>query len=513
MTVARTSGAVVVGVEGHVVEVEADVAQGLPGMTIVGLPDTAVAESRDRARAAVVNSGGSWPARRVTVGLSPASLHKRGSGLDLAVAVAVLAATDQIPARPAAEHVMVGELGLDGRVRPVRGVVVAAMAVRAEALRGGRRRLVVPVDNAAEAALVPDVEVVAIRSLAHLRRVLREEDEGASVPPARPAPDDGGVAPDLADVRGQHAARQALEIAAAGGHHLALLGPPGVGKTLLAERLPGLLPDLEDDEALEVTAIRSIAGRLPAGVGLVRRPPFEAPHHTASPSAVIGGGAGGTPRVGLVSLAHRGVLFMDEAPEFSRPVLEALRQPLESGEVTVSRSGFSVRFPARFQLVLASNPCPCGNLVGRGDDCRCSAVDRRRYATRLSGPLLDRVDLRLTLDRPPAVDVLAAGDAEPTAAVAVRVAAARARARHRWQGTPWRLNAEVPGAVLRRDHPPAADGLRLLERSAAGLSARAVDRLLRVSWTLADLAGRPRPARDEIAQAVALRTVAPGWAA
>lgn len=519
MTVARTRGAVVVGVEGRLVEVEADVGQGLPGMTIVGLPDTAVAESRDRARAAVVNSGGTWPNRKVTVGLSPASLPKRGSGLDTAVALAVLAATGQVPADAAAAPVVVGELGLDGTVRRVRGMVAIALAARA----AGVEHLVVPADDVAEAALVPGLRVTGVRSLEHLRAVLADEDPGVPPPgrggpvPAGPDAADGasGRGPDLADVRGQAVARAALEVAAAGGHHLALLGEPGVGKTLLAERLPGLLPPLGPDAALEVTAIRSVAGLLPGDGGLVDRPPFEAPHHSASHVAIIGGGAGSVPRPGLVSLAHRGVLFLDEAPEFARPVLEALRQPLESGVAVVARAGFTARLPARFQLVLAANPCPCGGATGRGASCRCSPMERRRYAARLSGPLMDRVDLRVTLRRPRAAE-LAGGPAEGSGAVAARVDEARGRAARRLRGSAWALNAEVPGGVLRRRWPPDDPGARLLEqalRDPGRLTLRGADRVLRVAWTLADLAGAARPGRDEVARALALRAEEGSWAA
>ncbi|MEZ5116267.1 MAG: YifB family Mg chelatase-like AAA ATPase [Candidatus Nanopelagicales bacterium] len=520
MKLARTTGVVVLGVEGHLVEIEAHVGQGLPGMTIVGLPDTAVGEARDRARTAVLSSGAEWPGTRITVGLSPAALHKRGSGLDLGIAVAVLAATGQVPAAAAERCVMVGELGLDGRVRPVRGAVVAAVAAH----RAGRDRLVVPAGNLAEAGLVPGVEVVGVRTLRHLCAVLRGEAVGAALGESDdgPGPDRGGAAdpgrgddpeladgrgPDLADVRGQGAARRALEIAAAGGHHLSLAGPPGVGKTLLAERLPGLLPDLDDAAALEVTALRSVAGRLDPGAGLVRRPPFEAPHHTASPVALIGGGSGSAIRAGLVSLAHRGVLFLDEAPEFDRAVLEALRQPLESGTITVARSGHVVRFPARFQLVLAANPCPCGARSERGDDCSCTAMARRRYAAKLSGPLLDRIDLRVVVRRPGPVDLDADRQPEGSAAVRDRVCAARERAVRRLVGTPWRTNAEVPARALRTRWTPEPTAHRVLERALARgtLSLRGADRALRVAWTLADLAGRGRPGPDDVATALGLR--------
>lgn len=507
MSVARTHAAVVMGVEGVLVEVEADVAAGLVGMTIVGLPDKAVGESRDRARTAVANSGLEWPQRKITIALLPTDVHKRGSGLDLAVAVAVLAATEQVPFASAEACVVMGELGLDGRVRPVRGVISAAVS----AYRAGMKRLVVPRGNAAEAALVQGLEVVPVDSLIHLVHVLRGEAQPDAAPP--PAPPISSVsAPDLVDVRGQHEARWALEVAAAGGHHLAMIGSPGVGKTLLAERLPGLLPPLDADAALEVTSIRSAFGLLPEGAGLIDRAPFEAPHHSATEVALVGGGSGGRVRAGLATLAHRGVLFLDEAPEFDRSALEALRQPLESGIAVVARAGLSVRLPARFQLVVAANPCPCGYGLGRAERCTCTSLARRRYAQRLSGPLMDRIDLRVELEQP---RELVGEPAESTAVVAARVIEARDRAARRWGQFPWSLNAHVPASTLRRTYPPTESAWRMLRQSVAEhrVSQRGADRILRVAWTLADLAGRDMPGDDEVAAGLAMRTTAAGWAA
>lgn len=521
---ARTHGVVVIGVEGHLVTVEVDTHPGLPGMTIVGLPDTAVGEARDRAKAAIINSGGRWPEGRITVALSPASFPKRGSSLDLAIAVGVLASTGDIPAERAAELVCVGELGLDGRIHPVRGIVVAALT----ALRSGHRRVAVCPTDARQARLVSDVDVIAVSHLTSLMTYLRDgvlaedglddQDVAQQAEHATVVPDSGAALPDLADVRGQPLARHALEIAAAGGHHLAMMGPPGVGKTLLAERLAGLLPDLEDHAALEVTAIHSVAGRLDPHAGLMRRPPFEAPHHTASHAAVIGGG-GTTPRTGLVCLAHRGVLFLDEAPEFARPVLDSLRQPLESGQVLVARAGFSVRFPARFQLVLAANPCPCGapepvaGLRTSARTCHCGPVVRRRYTARLSGPLLDRMDLRLSLQPPGRADLLDDARPEGTATVAPRVAAARARAAQRWSAMPWALNAHVPGPALRDVWSATAPAMRVLADALdrGGLSARGADRVLRVAWTLADLAQVDRPGPPQVHAALAMRQEGSPW--
>ncbi len=397
MSLAKANGVVISGVDAHIVEVEAHLSSGLPGMSIVGLADTAVGEARDRVRAAVLNSGARWPQVRITVGLSPASLHKRGSGLDLAIASAILAADGQIPCEPLADAILFGELGLDGRVRPVRGAVVAAVA----AVRSGLDRIVVAERNAAEAGVVPGVTAVGVRSLRHWGQVLTgaavdEVPDPAPEVPATADPD-AGAEPDLADVLGQAEAVTALEVAAVGGHHVAMVGRPGVGKTLLAERLPTILPDLTDEDALSVTAIRSVVTDVP---GLVRRPPFQAPHHTATVAALVGGGRGGQPTPGAVTLSHAGVLFLDEAAEFGSACLESLRQPLESGEVCIARAGFTARMPARFQLVLAANPCPCGLGDGAGQECRCRSVDRRRYRTRLSGPLMDRVDIRMTLGPP-----------------------------------------------------------------------------------------------------------------
>ncbi len=422
---------------------------------------------------------------------------------DLAIAAAVLAAAGVVPAEAAAGRVLLGELGLDGRVRPVRGVLPAAVA----AARGGHHRVVVPAGNGAEAALVPGLAVEAVDSLAGLVRVLRGEDSGL-VPTRGPtAADDPATdpGPDLADVVGQPEARLALEVAAAGGHHLLLTGPPGAGKTLLAERLPGLLPPLDDAQALEVTAVHSVLGLLPPHAPLVRRPPFRAPHHSATLVALVGGG-GRVLRPGVASAAHGGVLFLDEAPEFAAGVLDALRQPLESGVVEISRASGSARFPARFQLVLAANPCPCA--PARDLDCTCPSAVRRRYQGRLSGALLDRVDLRRSV-APLARAELLAGDGvgEPSAAVAERVARARQAATKRWSRTAFRCNAEVPGAVLRRDFrlPPVATvaASRALERGL--LSARGYDRVLRIAWTVSDLAGRDQPGRGEIAVALDLR--------
>lgn len=501
----RTTAVSLVGLAGHLIEVEAHLAPSVPGFTLVGLPDASLSESRDRVRAAMTSSGLGWPQRRITVNLSPASLPKAGAAFDLAIAVATLAGAGLVDPAGVAAAVHLGELGLDGRVRPVRGILPAVAA----AVAAGHPRVVVPVGNADEARLVPGAEVLGVASLAEVAQAYGAElPELPRVDPVLVEADvgDAGPRPDLADVLGQRSARWALEVAAAGGHHVLMVGPPGAGKTMLAARLPGLLPDLEEPDAVEVTAIHSVAGAFDPAGGLLRRPPFEDPHHTATASAIIGGGSG-LPRPGAASRAHRGVLFMDEAPEFGPRVLQTLRQPLEHGELVIHRSGGTARFPARFLLVLAANPCPCGRSVGKGLDCTCSPIARRRYYARLSGPLLDRVDVQLEVLPVSRVERGDLAVPESTATVAARVAAARAAARSRLRGTPWSTNAEVPGTWLRR-HSGGPEVHRDLDRALdrGVLSLRGVDRVLRVAWTLADLAGRERPGRGEVGQALVLRT-------
>ncbi|MBQ1031506.1 YifB family Mg chelatase-like AAA ATPase [Micromonospora parva] len=491
-----------VGVTGHLVEVEADLAAGLPAVVISGLPDTALHEARDRVRAAVVNSGQRWPNRRITLNLLPATLPKFGSAFDLAIAAALLGGSGELPLLPLEGVVVLGELGLDGTVRPVRGVLPMVAA----AARAGVTRVIVPVGNAAEAAVIPGVRVRAVDTLHRLVAFVRDGTPLIEPPADIPAPAADG--PDLAEVAGQQLGRRALEVAAAGGHHVALLGPPGAGKTMLAERLPSILPELDDDAALEVTALHSVAGLLPPGGRLLRRPPFQAPHHTATVPSLVGGGSG-LARPGAVSLAHRGVLFLDEAPEFSKGALEALRQPLEHGRIQLSRSGGGTVYPARTQLVLAANPCPCAKPAGDAH-CECSPLVRRRYLGKLSGPLLDRIDVQVRLMPVRAAELMATdGGVEPSATVATRVAAARQAAADRWADLGRRLNAEVDGPYLRRPpwRLPARVTVELRGRLDSGsLSARGFDRVIRMAWTIADLDGRDRPDQDDVREALQLRT-------
>ncbi|HEY5880835.1 MAG TPA: YifB family Mg chelatase-like AAA ATPase [Nakamurella sp.] len=505
MTLARTWSVGLTGVTGQLVTVEADLSAGLPGTAVIGLPDPAIIQSRDRIRAAILNSGHRWPDRRITLALSPAGLRKSGAGYDIALAVAVLAASGVLPGRAAGDTVLVGELGLDGAMRPVRGVLPALLAARA----AGRTRAVVPLGNLSEAALATGMTVWGAPTLADLVSSLRGENhcmvEGVAPVPAGPP-----ELPDLADVLGQPEARLALEIAAAGGHHLAMIGPPGAGKTMLASRLPGVLPPLDDQQSLEVTAVHSVAGLLADGTPLITHPQFVDPHHTASQAAIIGGGSGHI-RPGSVSLAHCGVLFLDEAPEFGRKALDALRQPLEEGTVVLARASGVVRFPARFQLVLAANPCPCA--AANDVDCRCGSTQRRTYLSRLSGPLMDRVDIRIDLPPlPPSILTSTVGQGESSAVVAERVRSARARAAYRWRDTPWRCTAQVPGAVVRRMWTPQEGQAELLDRAvrAGRLTGRGYDRVLRLSLTVADVAGRDLPSVADVASALALRCAEAG---
>jgi magnesium chelatase family protein len=516
MAYATTRTVVLTGITGHVVDVQADVVQGLVTTTMVGRADASVSEARDRCRAAIVNSRYEWPTtKRVTILLSPADLPKRGSHLDLAIALAVLTAggKPEIDAGRLEGLVMIGELTLDGRLRAVPGVLPMVLASRAR----GYRRVMVPEVHAGEAAMVPGMEVLGVRSLAQAVCLLTDK-EVPDAPPVEPLADPRVLTwrgdrrdeeHDLRDVHGMEDARFALEVAAAGGHHLLLSGPKGSGKTTLAERVPGILPDLSVEERLELSAVHSLVGDLSPLAAGAARPPYRAPHHSASKASVLGGGSGRV-HPGEISRALHGVLFLDEFPLFATDIIDALRQPLEQGEVTIARGDEVATFPARTMVVLAANPCPCGDYHPdvRESRCSCSEVRRRSYRDRVSGPVTDRLDIvrHLTPVRPHRLhDPLSRP--ESTAEVRARVTAARERQADRYAGTPWRVNADVPGPDLESRWPLTEAGQGLLDAvlCEGRLTRRGAVRVHRVSWTLADLRGVERPGEDEVDLALALR--------
>jgi magnesium chelatase family protein len=501
MTLGRTKGVSLQGLLGSVIDIECDIADGIPMYSLLGLPDTSLQESRDRVRAALSNTGQKWPNKKVTVSLSPAWLPKSGPGFDLAIALALLVADGVIPQAPLDGAVILGELALDGGIRSVRGVLPSLIA----AFKDGITRAIVPRANQSEAELMEQMEILVFEEISEIYRWLLT-GEYPFTQALDLEIDHESELLDFVDVAGQAQARFAAEVAATGGHHLLLIGPPGAGKTMIASRIPSILPPLTVEEALEVTAIHSIVGGLTQRSAMSRVAPIISPHHSASRASIVGGG-GRNIQPGAISLGHRGVLFIDEAPECATGILDSLRQPLESGRITITRQIGSVTFPAQFLLVLAANPCPCGKYSGRGHGCECSSLQVRRYLGKLSGPLMDRIDLRVSVDPVGRVELSSKELGESSQAIRERVISARARAAKRFKEEPWKLNAEIPSRALRSKYSPDRGAMNFLhdELDKERITARGLHKVIRVAWTLADLSGRERPSIEDVKSAYQLR--------